>query len=45
MGPMLLVLTDPAAIIDYKFLDVGISLPPDCLFPIKLPVNVRIGLE
>lgn len=45
MGPKKLIPTDPSKIVDYKVLDVEVSLPPDCPYPIKLPVNVRIGLE
>lgn len=44
MGPKLLIPTDPSKIVDYKVLDVEVSLPADCPFPIKLPVNVRISL-
>ncbi|MCF6291719.1 MAG: efflux RND transporter periplasmic adaptor subunit [Desulfobacterales bacterium] len=45
MGPKKLIPTDPAKIIDYKVLDVEVSLPKDCPFPIKLPVNVRISIK
>lgn len=45
MGPKRLIPTDPSKIVDYKVLDVEVSLPPDCPYPIKLPVNVRISLE
>jgi len=45
MGPKKLIPTDPAKIIDYKVLDLEVSLPPDCPFPIKLPVNVHISLK
>jgi len=45
MGPKQLIPTDPSKIIDYKVLDVEVSLPPDCPYPIKLPVNVRINLQ
>jgi ABC exporter DevB family membrane fusion protein len=44
MGPKLLIPTDPSKIVDYKVLEIEVSLPPDCPFPIKLPVNVRIAL-
>jgi len=43
MGPKKLIPTDPSKIIDYKVLDVEVSLPPDCPYPINLPVNVRIS--
>jgi HlyD family secretion protein len=43
MGPKKLLPTDPSKIIDYKVLDVEVSLPQDCPFPINLPVNVRIS--
>lgn len=43
MGPKKLIPSDPSKIIDYKVLDVEVSLPQDCPFPIKLPVNVRIS--
>jgi ABC exporter DevB family membrane fusion protein len=45
MGPKLVIPSDPAKIIDYKVLDVEVSLPPDCPFPLMLPVNVRISLK
>lgn len=45
MGPKKLIPTDPAKIIDYKVLDLEVSLPADCPFPIKLPVNVHISLQ
>lgn len=46
MGPKRLIPTDPAKIIDYKVLDIEISLPGNrCAFPVKLPVNVRILLS
>jgi ABC exporter DevB family membrane fusion protein len=45
MGPKKLIPTDPSKIVDYKVLDVEVSLPADCPYPIKLPVNVRISLE
>lgn len=43
MGPKKFLPTDPSKIIDYKVLDVEVSLPKDCPFPINLPVNVRIS--
>lgn len=45
MGPKKLIPTDPSKIVDYKVLDVEVSLPADCPYPIMLPLNVRIGLE
>lgn len=45
MGPKQLLPSDPSKIVDFKVLDVEISLPADCPYPIKLPVNVRISLE
>lgn len=45
MGPKMLIPTDPAKIIDFKVLDLEISLPQDCPYPLKLPVNVRIALD
>ncbi|NTV14512.1 MAG: HlyD family efflux transporter periplasmic adaptor subunit [Desulfobulbaceae bacterium] len=45
MGPKKLIPTDPSKIVDYKVLDVEVSLPAACPYPIKLPVNVRIGLQ
>jgi ABC exporter DevB family membrane fusion protein len=45
MGPKKLIPTDPSKIVDYKVLDVEVSLPPDCPYPIMLPVNVRIGMH
>jgi len=45
MGPKKLIPTDPSKIVDYKVLDVEVSLPADCPYPIMLPVNVRIGLQ
>ncbi|MEW6218150.1 MAG: efflux RND transporter periplasmic adaptor subunit [Thermodesulfobacteriota bacterium] len=45
MGAKRLIPTDPAKIVDYKVLEVEISLPADCPYPLKLPVNVRISLE
>jgi hypothetical protein len=45
MGRKQLIPTDPAKIVDYKVLEIEVSLPPDCPFPIKLPVDVRIALE
>ncbi len=45
MGPKRLIPTDPSKIIDYKVLDIEVSLPRGkCIFPVKLPVNVRITL-
>ncbi len=44
MGAKQLIPTDPSKIVDYKVLDVEVSIPPDCPFPLKLPVNVRIAL-
>jgi len=45
MGPKRLIPTDPSKIIDYKVLDVEVSLPAgECVFPVLLPVNVRIAL-
>lgn len=44
MGPKLLIPTDPAKIVDYKVLEIEVSLPPECPFPLKLPVNVRISI-
>lgn len=45
MGRKQLIPTDPAKIVDYKVLEIEVSLPPECPFPIKLPVDVRIALE
>ncbi len=45
MGRKQLIPTDPAKIIDYKVLEIEVSLPAECPFPIKLPVDVRIALE
>jgi len=42
MGPKMLIPTDPSKMVDFKVLDAEVSLPADCPFPIKLPVNVRI---
>lgn len=44
MGPKRLIPTDPSKIVDYKVLNVAVSLPSDCPYPIKLPVTVRIAL-
>ncbi len=44
MGPKQLIPSDPSKIIDYKVLDIEVTLPRECPFPIKLPVNVRISL-
>ena len=45
MGPKLLIPTDSSKIIDYKVLEIEVSLPADCPFPIRLPVNVHITLQ
>ena len=45
MGRKQLIPTDPAKIVDYKVLEIEVSLPAECPFPIKLPVDVRIALE
>jgi HlyD family secretion protein len=45
MGPKKLIPTDPSKIVDYKVLDVEVSLPAACPYPIMLPLNVRIGLQ
>jgi multidrug resistance efflux pump len=45
MGPKRLIPTDPSKMVDFKVLDVEVSLPKECPFCIKLPVNVRIIIE
>lgn len=45
MGPKRLIPTDPSKMVDFKVLDVEVSLPEECPFHIKLPVNVRIFIE
>lgn len=45
MGPKRLIPTDPSKMVDFKVLDVEVSLPKECPFCIKLPVNIRIIIE
>lgn len=42
MGPKRILPTDPGRMVDYRVLDVEVSLPEGCPFPLRLPVNVRI---